>query len=337
LHASLVSSAISLLAVTLFSGLVIVVGGVRMVGRPLNQLIDKIHRVGAGDFSGPVEIEGHDELGRLGIALNQMCTELESQREQLKAETARRVGALQQLRHADRLNTVGRLAAGVAHELGTPLSVVAGRAELIVGGQLSEEAIRQSADVIKQESERIAQTIRLLLDFARRRTPQRQATDLRGLVQETVNLLTAIASKQGVTLEVSAPSAAVSAEVDSGQLQQVLTNLVLNAIQATSGTPGERRVEVRVRAEADRRGIEVRDTGTGIAPEDREHLFEPFFTTKDVGEGTGLGLSISEGIIREHDGTIEVTSELGKGSQFAIWLPAPPAGPSTYNTVGFSS
>ena len=143
---SLLSSLIALLGVATLSGIVILVGGVVMVGKPLNRLIEKVHRVGKGDFSGPVQLKSTDELGRLGVALNDMCDQLSEQRSRLDAETEARVATLEQLRHSDRLNTVGRMAAGIAHEIGTPLNVVSGRAELIADGRLSADATQESAE-----------------------------------------------------------------------------------------------------------------------------------------------------------------------------------------------
>jgi two-component system, NtrC family, sensor kinase len=253
---------------------------------------------------------------------------LGDQQQRIRSEAAERLAAMEQLRHADRLKTVGRLAAGIAHELGTPLNVVSGRAGLIASGKLSDEEIQQSAWTIKAEAERITGIIRQLLDFARRRSPQRVQIDLRDVARQTTQLLEPLALKRGVTLTVQGNGHAVTACADFAQIQQVVTNLVMNAIQAM-GNGGQ----VCVRMGNQTRGAEtdaapsnhaflcVEDQGTGITPEDLEHIFEPFFTTKHVGEGTGLGLSIAEGIIREHGGWMEVDSRPGEGSRFTVFLP----------------
>ncbi len=203
---SLISSLISLLGVAALSGLVIVVGGVKMVGKPLNALIDKVHRVGQGDFGEPVQLRSRDELGRLGEAINEMCEQLEHQRRELETETASRVEAVEQLRHAERLNMVGRMAAGIAHEIGTPLNVVSGRAELIASGMLSEDAVRESAKTIQSESQRITKIVRHLLDFARQSTPQRSRQDLNQLVSMTANLMEPLAAKHQTRIAPVAPS-----------------------------------------------------------------------------------------------------------------------------------
>ena len=329
---SVASSLIALLGVAALSGVVILVGGVLMVGQPLEELIAKVQRVGRGDFGDPVKPRSHDELGRLATALNDMCDQLSDQRSELDAATSARIATLEQLRHSDRLNAVGRMAAGIAHEIGTPLNVVSGRAELIADGQLSEDASRESALAIKTEAERIAKTIRGLLDFARQSSPHPQTQPLGDIIEVTANLMEPLAAKQGATIRIELPSEPLTGNVDAGQLQQVLTNLTINAIQSTSG---DGRVTVALsnvltrhpdhpaEAESPYRKIAISDNGSGIAREDLEHIFEPFFTTKDVGDGTGLGLSISHGIVHEHGGWIEVESEPGEGSCFSIYLPAP--------------
>ena len=327
---SLISSLIALLGVATLSGLVIVIGGVRMVGRPLNSLIKKVHRVGQGDFSQPVQLRSKDELGKLGAAINQMCEQLDHQRHELRAETASRIEAVEQLRHAERLNMVGRMAAGIAHEIGTPLNVVSGRAELISSGLLSEEMVRESAKTIQSESQRITKIVRHLLDFARQSTPQRSRQDLNQLISLTASLMEPLAAKHHTQLELNLPESPLFADIDPAQIQQVLTNLVVNAIQTIREggrvTISLAMINTRPPGKptshpSDCVCISIADNGSGIAAEDLEHIFEPFFTTKGVGEGTGLGLSISHGIIQEHQGWITVDSEQGRGSTFSIYLP----------------
>ena len=308
---SLLSSLVALLGVATLSGLVVIVGGIMMVGKPLNELIEKVHRVGDGDFGHPVSLRSHDELGKLGSALNEMCDQLSLQRDQLESEAASRIATVQQLRHAERLNMVGRMAAGIAHEIGTPLNVVTGRAELIASGELDPQATRESAQAIRSEAQRITKIVRELLDFARQSTPHRSQQNLNELIQDTANLMQPLASKQNAELIVNVPDAPLVADVDAGQIQQVLTNLIVNAVQSTDddGRVTITLSDVMACAEGEIDGqqrpfrrIAICDNGQGISAEDREHIFEPFFTTKDVGEGTGLGLSISHSILQEHEG-----------------------------------
>ena len=327
---SLSTSLIALVGVASLSGLVIFVGGIRMVGKPLNQLIDKVKRVGEGDFTGPVEIRSADELSRLGTALNEMCGQLSKQHEELATATLAKIETMEQLRHAERLTTVGRMAAGLAHEIGTPLNVVTGRAELLASGELDPPTARASALAIRSEAQRITGIVRELLDFARQNTPQKSMQNLNELVSSTTELMETVAAEHQTHLHLSVPDEQLSANIDAGQIQQVLTNLIINAIQSAGNdgnvtiTLGNHGQESTGNAGADNciyRRINIIDDGHGIPPEHREHIFEPFFTTKDVGEGTGLGLSISHGIIQEHGGWIEVESTEGHGSQFSVFLP----------------
>jgi signal transduction histidine kinase len=208
--------------------------------------------------------------------------------------------------------------------------VVAGRAGLIASGKLPEGEIVDSAEAIKAEADKMTAIIRQLLDFARRSTPQKAPVDLRQIARETIDLLSPIAGKHQTTLSLVDGREPAVAMLDFAQIQQVLTNLILNAIQAM---PDGGRVQVDVgrrhvrtpegheAEEGDYLRIGVEDQGEGISEENIEHVFEPFFTTKGVGEGTGLGLSIAYGIVSEHGGWIDVASQPGKGSCFSVYLP----------------
>lgn len=309
-------------------GLLVTLLGIRIVGRPLEALILKTKRIGEGDFSEPIQVHGRDEIAQLGVALNKMSDQIKEQQEKLHDESAARLAAVEQLRHADRLKTVGRLASGMAHELGTPLNVVSGRAELISSGRLDESQVRESAAAIKSETDRMAAIIRQLLDFARRRSPQRSTVDLRDVAARSLELLRPLAGRRNITLSLT-KNGPLTAHVDAAQIQQVLTNLVVNAIQAS---PDGGKVEVKLESRDARPPgdngspaayycITVQDEGSGIAVEDMPLLFEPFFTTKETGEGTGLGLSVSYGIVQDHGGWIDVDSRLGEGSRFRVYLP----------------
>ena len=327
----------------LISVLLAIALGIRFVGRPLDQLIAKARRISEGDFEGPVHIRSRDELSELAENLNSMCANLGESQRKLREETAARIAAIEKLRHADRLKTVGRLASGIAHELGTPLNVVAGRAGLIGSGKLDPQQVTESAAAIRLETDKMTRIIRQLLDFARSSTPHKQPADLRSVVRQTIDMLESIAEKRKVRLNFPPGAEPAVAGVDAGQIQQVLTNLTMNAIEAmpqggqvefrierrkchrpkiTSEGVIDRAIDVGGELPVEFFAIEVRDEGVGIAEEHIPQLFEPFFTTKEVGAGTGLGLSIAYGIVQEHGGWIDVTSLVGKGSCFTVFLPA---------------
>lgn len=314
----------------LAGGVTSVILGIVMVGRPLNLLLEKVRRIGAGDLATPLQLHSRDEFSELAAALNTMCEQLAQAREKVRQETTARIEALEQLRHADRLRTVGRLASGIAHELGTPLNVVSGRAGLITRGTLPAEQVIENAAIIKDQAQRMTTIIRQLLDFARQRPLQKTPTDLRHIAHQSLKLLAPLAHKHGVSLAADGGDTPAMARVDAIQVQQALTNLVLNAVQATP-EGGHVRVDIRpsrARPPAGWQGrqgpylcISVLDEGPGISRENMAHIFEPFFTTKDVGEGTGLGLSIAHGIVNEHGGWIDVTSADDRGSCFSIFFP----------------
>ncbi len=288
------------------------VAGSRLVGRPIASLAGLARRVAAGDLDARVEGIPPGELGDLGRDLNSMC-------EHLAEARARTEAATEQLRHADRLATAGQLAAGLAHELGTPLNVVAGRAKLIASSSEAPDRARDDARIIGEQAGRMTAIIRQLLDFTRRRQGDKRLQDLRPLARRTVALLGELADRKRVTLAVDAPDVPVEARVDGPQLEQVLTNLLVNAVQAM---PDGGTATVSVRGGLDGARLAVEDVGVGIPPEHRQRVFEPFFTTKDVGEGTGLGLAVVHGIVSDHGGRLELESEVGRGTRVTVHLPA---------------
>jgi signal transduction histidine kinase len=297
--------------------------GVVFIGRPISKLASKARRIGSGDLSEPLQLRQRDELGELATEINLMC-------DRLAEEQAARARATEQLRHADRLTTVGKLASGLAHELGTPLNVVSGRAKLIADREVDGSDAVDSARIVAEQADRMTALIRQLLDFARPRAPRPAPVNVTTLAARVCQLVATIARKASVTLVPPAPDDAMRIEADDGQLTQVLTNLVVNAIQAI-GDHGTVELATRTIEQVPPpyvggsaqtwMAIEVRDTGPGMDKPTRERIFEPFFTTKQVGEGTGLGLSVSWGIVREHGGWIDVQSELNKGSTFTVYLP----------------
>jgi signal transduction histidine kinase len=254
-------------------------------------------------------------LGELGLyVLFAFLIDLVKQK--LTTEAQLRREALTLLRHADRLTTIGRLAAGIAHELGTPLNVVSGKASLISAGRTTGEDAKVAARVIEQQTDRMTTIIRHLLDFSRRGGTGRQPTNLRAVADETAELLRPLAKRHGITIACEGP--ATEAQVNRSEIQQVLSNLLTNAIHAM---PRGGTIVLRAELGAEMAILRVVDHGNGIAPHVLPRIFDPFFTTKDVGDGTGLGLSVVHGIVDDHGGTIEVDSELGRGTTFTLRLP----------------
>lgn len=235
-------------------------------------------------------------------------------RRYIDQERAQKHAIVDQLRHADRLNVIGTLAAGVAHEIGTPLNVISGSAELMVDAPPDE--LPAIARTIGEQATRISSIVQHLLDFGRRAGTGRTPVDLNAIATSSTRLLAPMARKRGTELVVETAPAAVTVRGNASELEQVLSNLVLNAIQAMPPQGGQ--VTLRV---APSGSVTVEDTGVGIPAESLAKIFDPFFTTKGIGEGTGLGLSVSYGIVHDHDGAIDVDSVVGRGTRFTVQLP----------------
>jgi two-component system NtrC family sensor kinase len=329
IRTSQVQILVATLVIVVLCGLVATGLGFVLVGRPMHQLCEQARRVGAGDLSARLALSQRDEIGELAGELNQMCDRLEEANDRVKSEIQARMKAIDQLRHADRLKTVGQLASGVAHELGTPLNVVSGRARLIETADLVPAEITTNASIIIDQAKRMTTIIRQLLDFSRRRGPKLAVANLAQITHATVDMLAPLAAKSSVSLRFDAAEERIRVRVDQNQIQQALANLVLNGVQATP-SGGEVRIGVgrrRARPPLDHGGeegeymcVSIEDRGSGIPADQIPHIFEPFFTTKEVGQGTGLGLSVAYGIVSEHGGWIDVASEVGQGSCFLIYL-----------------
>jgi two-component system NtrC family sensor kinase len=291
--------------------------GVLFVAHPLRALVAKAERIGAGDLSGPLQGVGESEIRELALAMNAMCDRLSHARERVAQEAAERIRTLEQLRHADRLRTVGELASGIAHQLGTPLNVVRARGSMIASAEVSEPRMRELGSVIVEHVDRVSDTIRQLLNFARREKPSFAPGDLTKTLQQTMSLVEPLAVERRVKLSLYKDIESAPLTMDSAQVHQALTNILMNALHAT---PPGGVVSVAVVKAADAFAVEVKDGGEGIALEHIPHIFEPFYTTKRAGEGTGLGLSVADGIIRQHGGSIEVGSS-AQGTTFRVWLP----------------
>jgi signal transduction histidine kinase len=306
--------------------------GAWVVGGPISVLTAQARRVAAGDLSARSLPRHRDELGELTRELNGMLDQLEAAAAEVRASTRERIDALEQLRHAERLTTVGRIASSVAHELGTPLNVMAGRARLIVE---DEREATTHAKIIIDQAERMTKIIRQLLDYARRRPPQKEEQDLSRLAADVLPLLSTLASKKSIELKFRSEVASAPVTADATQVQQAVTNLIVNAIQAsTEGSvvdvmlldaggrrPAHGHVGERARGAGETFELTVRDHGPGMSPDVLSRVFEPFFTTKPIGESTGLGLSVTRDIVDEHGGWLEAHSEPGRGSRFSMFLP----------------
>lgn len=298
---------------------------------PLGRLTERAKRIGQGDLSADHAIVGNDELADMARTMNDMCSSLIIAKEKIKFEYDARLKTLDQLRHTERLSTFGLISAGIAHEIGTPLNVVDGRAKMIINEDLDAEEIRECATIIKSQAERMTLIIRQLLDFTRRPKQHISEENIVLLVKQIFQLLHPLTSRQHVTFTLNrVEDAKVVLRVDGSQIQQVLINLLMNSVQAMpdGGTVSVSLTNEMLSASqfTDQEPqlylkIRIVDEGEGICQEDLEHIFTPFFTTKTIGTGTGLGLSIAHGIVEEHGGWIDVESIVRNGTCFSVYLP----------------
>ena len=295
-------------AIIIFTAIIMVLAV--SVRRPMVELQDKIARVSLGDLNASVSFaKRNDEIGDLGRDFNDMVAQLRASREeiQLLHQT--------QMSRAEHFATLGELAAGLAHEIRNPLAGIAGVIE-IVGRDLPPDSPARS--VIKDAKEEAVQINRILTDLletARPKPPQFRLRDLAVTAEHAVMFARQQAATKGIRVDLEEEEP-IPVEHDPGQMNQVLLNLLLNAIQAMD-KPGA--IHVSLRRAGETALITVADEGKGIAPEVLPNIFRPFFTTK--GHGTGLGLPLARRIVEAHGGTITVRSEVGKGTQFVVRLP----------------
>lgn len=310
-----------LISMTVLTGIVVQ----RQLLRPLFALTEGIRNLGRGGPDAPLPIDRRDELGRVAEAFNTMATQLRSARRELVLENERALELEQQLRHSATLAVAGRLASGLAHEIGTPLNIVSGRAEFLLHNLPEGDERRDELQVIIGQIDRISAMIRSLLDTVRPLKPTIENIRVNTVVDRLLVLLTHTARRYGVTLEVAVPADLPAVRADRNQLQQVVINIVMNAFEAAR--PAGR---VSLLAEAatrdSRMGVQivVKDTGHGIPAALTSKIFEPFFSTKPPGEGTGLGLPICRDIVKTLDGYISVESPPGQNTIFTVWLPSGP-------------
>jgi signal transduction histidine kinase len=304
----------------------------QLVTRPIAKLLGGIDDVAKGDLSHVILSERDDEIGALATRFNEMTFSLRESRGETERQNEAKLALEQRLGQTEKLATLGQLAAEIAHEVGTPLNVIAGRARSIQRKAKDPEVVEKNAGIIAEQTARITRIIQRLLDFTRRKVGSAAAADvnLNDIAASTIELLAGqfTSARVRVRLERGAQPARVAG--DSDRLQQVLINLLLNAVQAMPDGGGlvvETAAVRRTRpgleggAEQDFVTIAVADTGIGIPAEIKDRIFDPFYTTREGRGGTGLGLAVVSGIVKEHDGWIDVEDGRPTGTVFRVYLP----------------
>jgi len=303
--------------------------------RPIRALIGGARAVGQGDLAQRIEVTRRDEIGQLAEEFNRMAANLESAHAELLRQAEERLRLEQEVQQAQKLAAVGMLAAEVAHEIGTPLNVISGRAEVLERVVPPDHAERRHLDVILKQTQRISGILRALLDYTRPRRPNLRPESVVPALGRVADLLLDRSRRRGVRILLDLPVGLPPVQADPEQLQQLFLNLLLNALDASphgatirvaTGSdpllPGEGRAGI-VRGKAERPSlvIHVLDAGKGLTGEELNHVFEPFFSTKSREHGTGLGLPIAEEIVRAHRGEIEMLSIPGRGTEAIVRLP----------------
>jgi len=300
----------------------------RSATRPLQTFAQKAMDIGRGNFDQQLhqQFAREDEIGLLAQEFDRMCVQLRTAQQQLLAENEEKVRLAQELRQSEKLAMVGQLASRLAHEIGSPLNIIRGRAQQLLQQESVEEQQRLLLATIVAQIERISRFVRQLLTLARRPEPRLRVTQLNDVVLRTWETVGGRSAPSGVEVAFDFTPDLPTVHADPDQLQQVFLNLYVNALQAI-GTVGKVIVSTRFLPHGgllSGASVEVvfADNGPGIALQDLPRIFEPFFTTKNLAEGSGLGLAISQDIVLSHHGRIHVESQPGRGSRFTVAFPS---------------
>lgn len=305
------------------------------IARPIRALIRTARAVGHGDLTQRIEVARRDEIGQLAEEFNRMAANLQTAHEELLRQADERLRLEGEVHQTQKMAAIGMLAAEVAHEIGTPLNVIAGRAEALGRTVPADHPERRHLDLILRQTERITGIIRTLLDYSRPRRPALQREAIAPILGRVADLLLGRCRARDVRIHVTLPAGLPEVWGNADQLQQLFLNLLLNALDASPRgatirivegpeplLPGDGRAGItRGKAERACLAIHVVDEGGGIPAERLSQVFQPFFSTKDPGHGTGLGLPIAEEIVRAHQGEVEILSIPGRGTEVIVRLP----------------
>src|SRR5271157_281614 len=292
----------------------------RYVSQPLGELSAKLMRFSNEDE--PDRSLGGSEVELLTEEFRRLDQQLTKARSDLTQRHRRELELERRLQRADRLATIGTLASGLAHEIGTPMGVIRGRSENLLRSQPKASKSARSLEIIISQIDRVSRIVRTLLDYARTSESRRVTCDIRPIVETALGLVETEATHRNVQLRAELGDAPLSVNCDPDQLQQVFVNLAMNALDAMATEGGT----LRVLAEAEgndhnpRLRLTFQDTGPGVAVEHLARVFDPFFTTKEPSKGTGMGLAVSQSIVHDHGGEITLDSGAA-GSRFFVTIP----------------
>jgi two-component system, NtrC family, sensor kinase len=319
-------------------GVLIVLGLTYVITRsmilPLEEMVAGTKRIASGDEDYRVRVRSHDEIGHLAASFNKMLDALKATKAELQEwaanleakvrdRTEELVAVQQSMVQSEKLASLGRLAAGVAHEVNNPLGGILAFSMLALEDCGEDHALRGKLELISKQAMRCRDIVKGLLDFSRKTDITPSPTDVNAVVEKTLSLLANQAMFLNIKTVRRFAEGLPPVLIDAGQLQQVVMNLVLNSVDAMEQT-GSLTIETRDERAAGEVILSVADTGKGIPAEVLPLIFEPFFTTKKVGQGTGLGLAIVHGIVARAGGRIDVATAK-TGTTFSIHFPSKPA------------
>ncbi len=304
------------LSLLVMTGLVLY-GQHKALGRYFQNLIKSMSRVAGGDQKHRFELKGPKEIVAIGSRFNHMLDSIERAQEEITKRRRKQEDLQEKLRRSEKLAAIGQLSAGIAHELGTPLSIVTAKAQRALRKKDLSPELTSTLNSIRGEVSRMEYIIRQLLDFSRSSSLQKRPVSQSMLAQSSLAGVSHEAAGLEVLLKTEGELRGVNISVDPVRIEQALVNLLRNAIQSTP----EGEVVLSWGIDDQWAWYQVDDNGPGIPEEIRPRIFEPFFTTKNVGAGTGLGLSVAHGIVEEHKGRIETTESSLGGSCFQVFLP----------------
>jgi len=282
--------------------------------KPVRRLVAASQELSKGNFSCRIEPVSKSEIGQLEKTFNFMASSLKERDDELKEQTQR------QLLQSEKLASVGRLAAGVAHQINNPLTGVLTYSSLLLRDKPEDDPDREDLEVIVNETMRCREIVKGLLGFSKQADLKKEAIDINSIIRNAVFLTKNQALLNNVKIITELSDQLLPIVVDGSQIEEVFLNIILNAIDAMS-EGGELQVTSNMTDSNQVVRIRFADTGCGISPENLNKVFDPFFTTKDASKGTGLGLAVAYGIIEKHRGKIRIESQVGKGTICLIDLP----------------
>ena len=303
---------IIMLSISTIASLLLLFYYTRKLLKPMDNIMTMSKKIIAGDLSARCSIHSSGEMGILSKTINRMAEAIEQREKELQRVTQ------QQIFQSEKLASIGRLSAGIAHEINNPLTGVLTFAHLLKQKKNNIEEDINDLDVIIRETTRVREIVKGLLDFARQTPFKKEFLNINDVLHQILKLIRNQKEFRSIVIEENYSKNILDCYCDKNQLQQVFLNIILNAGEAIAnkGT-----IKIVTSIKKNHTVISINDTGSGIKKDNLNKIFDPFYTTKPVGKGTGLGLSISYGIIQQHGGYIECESEEGKGTTFNIFLP----------------